>query len=136
MTWSTATGNWSVGFDSTPNAVDIHALRLGLAGKAELGTFADISGELVAMPIGWMTGTMGAYGVSSFGANPTYIMSSPTTVNGFGYGAAAEVMLGIHPTDNMTIRVGGRAQYMQGRFDATFDGRHHRPGRQRTRRRL
>ena len=31
-----------------------------------------------------------------------------------------EAMVGIHPTDNITLRLGGRAWYLQGTADVTF----------------
>ncbi len=30
-------------------------------------------------------------------------------------------MVGFHPTENLTIRVGGRASYLQGQYDASWD---------------
>ena len=47
--------------------------------------------------------------------------SSAADINGWGYGAMAEAFVGFHPTDNLTFRVGGRAWYLQGRADTTFD---------------
>lgn len=120
VTWSPVDGSWSVGGDSQENNIDIHALRLGISGKTNLG-FLDISGEVAAVPFAWVNGTLGAAGVGSTttGSNTT-IQSSATSVNGYGYGAMAELMLGVHPTDNMTIRVGARAWYLQGTVDATY----------------
>ena len=34
----------------------------------------------------------------------------------------AEIMAGIHPTENLTLRVGGRAWYVEGTYDATYSG--------------
>ena len=46
--------------------------------------------------------------------------SSPTTIDGWGYGAMAEAFVGFHPTENLTFRLGGRAWYLQGTADTTF----------------
>jgi hypothetical protein len=55
------------------------------------------------------------------GPNTLMYKSSPTSLAGTGYGAMGEVMVGFHPTENLTIRVGGRAWYLEGALDATFD---------------
>ena len=44
------------------------------------------------------------------------------TTNNITYGAMGEAMLGFHPTENLTVRFGGRAWYLGGALDATFDG--------------
>ena len=54
------------------------------------------------------------------GGNIATVMSSPTSIYGWGYGAMAEVLVGVHPTENITVRFGGRAWYLQGNVDATF----------------
>jgi hypothetical protein len=51
----------------------------------------------------------------------TLAKSSETDLNGWGYGAMGELMVGVHPTDNLTVRVGGRAWYLQGVADSTFN---------------
>ncbi|HUH78171.1 MAG TPA: hypothetical protein VLZ53_12465, partial [Devosia sp.] len=36
------------------------------------------------------------------------------------YGVGGKLLVGFHPTENLTIRVGGRASYLQGAYDATY----------------
>ena len=39
-------------------------------------------------------------------------------------------MLGFHPSENLTIRFGGRATYLQGEYEATYDTAMVTPGEQ------
>ena len=57
-------------------------------------------------------------GVAS--GNISYMRTSATEMDGWGYGAMAEAWLGVHPVDNLTFRVGARAWYLQGTADQTF----------------
>ena len=110
---------------STANNVEINMLRLGLSGQARLGPMFDLSGEVAAVPYANIHGVLGSvvegptYSATIPG-NVSSIQSSPTTLDGWGYGVAAEAFLGVHPTDHMTLRLGGRAWYLQGTADATF----------------
>jgi hypothetical protein len=129
------TGQTFVPGDSAPNFVETHALRLGIGGKAKLGDFFDISGEVAGVPYAHVSGTVGAddvaFNTSVYGgqAQPPYggdlgnissIRSSVTSIDGWGYGAMAEGWLGVHPTENLAFRLGGRLWYLQGTVDATF----------------
>ncbi len=130
------TGQTFLPGDSSPNNVNINMLRLGIQGKAKFNDFFDISGELVGVPYAHVAGVVGvddpSFDASVYGgpAQPPYdgvalgnidfIRSSPTEIEGWGYGAMAEVWLGMHPMENMTFRVGGRAWYLQGVVDATY----------------
>lgn len=121
IAWSADTGLWSVGGDSETNDFNIHEAKIGLAGRADLGAF-DLTGEATVTPYAWVHGTYGAYGSSSVSNGvQTSMQSSATSINGFAYGAAGKLMVGFHPTDNFTIRLGGRASYLQGAYDATFN---------------
>ncbi|MDP1731541.1 MAG: hypothetical protein Q8L54_10290 [Devosia sp.] len=121
ITWSQTTGAWSVPMDSDPNNIDIHALRLGVQGRAEFGEMFDITAEVAAVPYAKVDGTLGAFGFAPFTiGSTTYMMSSPATLDGWGYGAMGELMLGVQPIENLTFRVGGRAWYLQGTADATY----------------
>jgi hypothetical protein len=108
--------------NSVEDDLNISALRLGFSGKAQLSNYFDISGEVAAVPYAKIGGTLGAFGVplSDDGTNTT-LQSSAATIDGWGYGAMAEIMAGFHPTNNLTFRVGGRAWYLQGRADTTFN---------------
>lgn len=129
------TGQFVIPGDSTPNSLNAHMLRLGVQGKAKFGNFFDITAEAVAIPYAKVGGTVGVDDVTfdtvpyggpaqtPYGANNGNISgmrSSPTALDGWGYGAAAELWLGIHPTENLTFRLGGRAWYLQGTADATY----------------
>jgi hypothetical protein len=129
------TGVWSVGADGVERHIDINMLRLGLTGKAKLGEFFDISAEVAAIPYATLAGTLGGAGGSQdFGPNPGCdvlppapcapynFTASPLTISGQGYGAMGELMAGIHPTENLTIRFGARAWYLTGAYDVTFTG--------------
>ena len=106
------------GGDSEINNFEIHTLKLGFAGKADFGGF-DLLGEAAAIPYAWVSGTYGAFEIP--GQTPAFRQASATTVNGHAYGASGKLMVGFHPTENLTIRVGGRATYLTGQYDATFD---------------
>jgi hypothetical protein len=122
IAWSEDTGVWSVPGDSEINDFNVHALKLGIAGRVDAGAF-DITGEATATPYAWVSGTYGAYGVEEqTNGIQTFMPGSATSINGFGYGGGGKLMVGFHPTENLTIRVGGRASYLQGAYDATFDG--------------
>lgn len=122
INWQTGTQNWSVGFDSAPNDVDIHALRLGVSGQAKFGEMFDINAEVAAVPYARVSGTLGSFGFTPVVTpTTTTYLASPAAIDGWGYGAMGELMLGVHPTDNMIVRLGGRAWYLQGVADSTFD---------------
>jgi hypothetical protein len=118
------TGATFVPFDSAPTNLDIHALRLGVQGRAELGDMFDVNVELAGVPYAKINGTLGSHEEAVTCCSPlgniTSAMSSPAEVDGWGYGGMGELMLGVHPTENITFRVGGRAWYLQGTYDATF----------------
>jgi hypothetical protein len=139
VTYDPVTGQTFIPGDSAPNYLDIHSLRLGLQAKANLGDFFDISGQIVAIPFAKVNGQVGADdptfstaeyagdaqfpyndGPGGNAGNISSMRSSPTTLDGWGYGATAEAWLGMHPTQNLTFRLGGRAQYLQGTADATY----------------
>ena len=118
------TGETFIPFDSEPNNIDIHALRLGVQARAELGDIVDVNVELAGVPYAKINGTLGAHAVGFTCCSPlgniTSVQSSTTEIDGWGYGAMGELMLGVHPTENLTVRFGGRAWYIQGTVDATY----------------
>ena len=118
------TGINSIPGASEPNNIELNMLRLGVSGKANLGSMFDLTGEVAAVPYAKIIGILGAGSgapvcCSALG-NIQSIQSSSTAIDGWGYGAMAEAFLGFHPTDSMTVRFGGRAWYLQGTADATF----------------
>ncbi|KFL29323.1 hypothetical protein JP75_21320 [Devosia riboflavina] len=108
----------SGGGDSKINNFEIHSAKLGLAGKMDFGNF-DIFGEAAAIPYSWVTGTYGALEAQPIGA--TLAQGSAVAINGHAYGASGKLMLGFRPTENLSIRVGGRASYLTGQYDATWE---------------
>lgn len=102
------------------NDLDIHALRLGLRGAADFQMF-DVQAEVAAVPYAQITGTLGGSSPNGFSfGGTTYYERAPTNLSGRGYGVMAEAMLGFRPTENLTLRFGGRAWYLEGPMEASF----------------
>lgn len=124
VSYDSSTGEVFLPFDSVDNNIDIHALRLGISGKAKFGNMFDISGEVAAVPYAKIHGILGDSGFDPDMTTPlgnySFVKSSETTIDGWGYGAMGELMLGITPVENLTFRVGGRAWYLNGTVDATY----------------
>ncbi|GLQ55149.1 hypothetical protein [Devosia nitrariae] len=123
IAWTEGSPFYNLGFDSEANNLDIHALRLGLTGRAEISDMIDITAEVAAVPYAHVSGNLGNVLMDSasgpFTGNNVFL-SSPVNVEGMGYGAMGEVMVGFKPTENMALRVGGRAWYLQGQTEATY----------------
>ncbi|MBD8065286.1 hypothetical protein IC608_07355 [Devosia sp. PTR5] len=118
-------GGAPTSFSAAQDDFDIHALRIGLRGTADMGAF-DIQGEVAAVPYAHVSGALGGSSPNGFvfpalPGVPVY-ENQQTKLSGWGYGVMTEAMLGFHPTDNLTVRVGGRAWYLQGKLDAVFNG--------------
>jgi hypothetical protein len=123
-------GRIVTGFDGfgNPNAFaeakddfDVHALRLGVRATAEFDMF-DLQGEVAYVPYAHVTGVLGGTGDVGFATplGPVY-ESAPTTLSGRGHGVMAEGMLGFRPTENLALRIGGRAWYVEGDLEATMN---------------
>jgi hypothetical protein len=105
------------GGDSELNDFASHSLRLGITAHADISDVVDVNAEVAVIPYSWMQGTYGA-----FDANiPGVTQASAGSITGNLYGGTAELMLGFHPTENMAVRVGGRAWYLEGKPRMTFD---------------
>jgi hypothetical protein len=136
IAYDPTTGQTFLPGDSAPNTIDAHVLRLGISGKAKLGDMFDVSGSIAGVPYAKVSGTAGiddpTFSLTEYAgpAQPPYdltnngnissIRSSPTTIDGWGYGAMAEGFIGVTPVENLTFRVGGRAWYLQGTADTTY----------------
>ena len=121
ITWSDTSTYWTVPMDSTPNQVDMHMLRLGASARAELNDVVDFTLDIAAIPYAGIGGTLGAFAYNNVDyGSLAYIQSSATEVTGWGYGATADMAIGFRPTKNMVMRLGGKAQYLQGTYDATY----------------
>lgn len=105
------------GGNSQINNFEFHQLKLGLATKFDTGSF-DILGEAAAIPYSWVTGTYGA--LQTVNNTTTSGQGSAAAVNGHAYGATGKLMVGFKPTENLAIRVGGRATYLTGEYDVTY----------------
>ena len=137
ITYDPNTGQTFLPGDSAENSIDAHVLRLGISGKAKLGDMVDVTATLAGVPYAKVGGTAGiddpTFSTAEYGgaAQPPYdltelgnissIRSSPTSIDGWGYGAMAEAFIGIRPVENLTVRLGGRAWYIQGTADTTYD---------------
>lgn len=123
IAWTSGSPEYSLPFGSEPNNLDIHALRLGLTGRAELNEFIDVTGEIAAVPYAHVSGTLGQLSVNGpsgpFTGDQTF-QGSPVSISGLGYGAMGELMVGFKPTENIALRLGGRAWYVQGQAEATY----------------
>lgn len=123
ITWTTASNNYNLPFDSEPSNLNIHALRLGVTGRAEISELVDITAEAAAVPYAYVSGTLGdvagGAGGGPFNTDRDF-NSSPINFTGMGYGAMGEVMVGFKPTDHVAVRLGGRAWYLRGQTEATW----------------
>ena len=117
---ATFAGGVPATFGEAQDNFDIHALRLGIKGQATFDMF-DIQAEVAAVPYAHVSGTVGGSSPGGFnfpGIPVTFYERAPTTLSGRGYGVMAEGMVGFHPTENLTVRVGGRAWYLEGDLEA------------------
>ncbi|WP_029042457.1 hypothetical protein [Cucumibacter marinus] len=125
ITWPTSQPEPIVPFDSSEQNLDIHALRLGVSGKAELGRFS-IEGEVAAIPYASISGTLGGGSDGGpFACTPpagdcSMYLTTPVEFDGRGYGATAEVMLGAEIAHGWNIKAGGRAWYMLGVGEGSY----------------
>ncbi|MEO6396473.1 MAG: hypothetical protein ABIO40_11245, partial [Devosia sp.] len=60
VAYNQETGETFLPYDSSPNNIDIHMMRLGVQGKADLGGIIDVEGELAAVPFAKIDGIIGA----------------------------------------------------------------------------
>ncbi len=114
----------SGGGDSKENMVETNALRLGAVARAELGDKVDINIEAAVIPYAHLSGTYGAFSVPDFVSGGTnFTQGSEGSLSGNLYGAEAEVLLGFHATDDITLRVGGRISYLTGDASMSYTAR-------------
>lgn len=120
ISWDADTGAYSLPGASEPNNIDVHALRLGITGRTEINDMFDVTAEVAAVPYAHISGTLGNTGNPAQPVPSNTFLASPVNVEGMGYGAMGEVMVGVKPTENMTLRFGGRAWYLRGQTEATW----------------
>src|SRR5690606_12609796 len=101
VSYNEDTGEWSVGADGVERNIQIHALRLGLSGRAQFNDMFELTGEVAAIPYASISGIMGG-GVTAGGgpfsgsgcntlppggcAPVGPILTSPLNIEGWGYG--------------------------------------------------
>lgn len=109
------------GGDSEVNDFHINSLRLGVTSKFDFNEMFDITAELAAVPYGHISGTFGAFGQPNFFIGPDeYQQASAGTVDGRLWGGQTQVMFGLHPTEFLSFRLGGRAWYLSGPVEMTY----------------
>jgi hypothetical protein len=106
------------GGDSKPNKIEYHMLRLGLTTKANIADMFDVEAEVAAIPYTLVNGQYGAFVHPAYA--PGVTPGSAGSVSGWLYGASAEVMARFRPDKNWSIGLGGRAWYLTGEADFTF----------------
>ena len=111
------------GTDSAVNALDIHALKLGIVGSGKIGPFS-IDGEAAVIPYAGLSGTYGGFYVANFNDGGTiYQQGSAADLSGSLYGASGELTLGYAPTENLKLNLGGRVSYLTGTGTMSFTAR-------------
>lgn len=92
------------------NSLNVHMLRLGVTARANIIEFADVEAEAVAIPYAYASGVTADMVIP--GGGPYDRRNAEAS--GAMYGASGQVMVGFHPTENLTVRAGGRAWYLTG----------------------
>lgn len=110
----------SGGGDSEPNLLEVHGLRLGITGRAEINDVFDIRVDAAAIPYAALSGTYGAF---DLGTTPTGGQGSAASISGHLYGGSLEAMVGFKPHENFAIRGGLRGYYLTGPTETYFETR-------------
>jgi hypothetical protein len=100
------------------DGLNVHELRLGLTSHADLGMF-DLDAEVAAVPYAYASGVTAEVPFADQVVQGVTVNRRNTEVTGALYGASGQLMLGVHPTDNLTVRVGGRASLLTGSASTT-----------------
>ncbi|MCD7059604.1 hypothetical protein [Pelagibacterium xiamenense] len=108
------------GGDSSPNNLEIHALRLGVTAQTNINDMFDFTIDAAAIPFAHLSGTYGAMSVGSVGGQS---QGSAVGIAGNLYGGSVEAMAGFHPTENLVIRAGARGYYLTGPVETSFEMR-------------
>ncbi|WP_332716818.1 hypothetical protein [Pelagibacterium mangrovi] len=110
----------SGGGNSEPNLLEVHGLRLGITGRAEINDVFDIRVDAAAIPYAALRGTYGAF---DLGTTPAGGQGSAASINGHLYGGALEAMVGFKPHENFAVRGGLRGYYLTGPTETYFETR-------------
>lgn len=100
------------------DGLNIHELRLGITSHADMGMF-DLDAELAAVPYAYASGTSAEVPSADHAVQGINVNRRNEEVTGALFGASGQLMLGFHPTDNLTLRVGGRASVLTGSASTT-----------------
>jgi hypothetical protein len=96
------------------DGLNVHALRVGVTGRADINNFLDLDAEAAIIPYAYATGATAEYAFPNTPDSGLMVNRGNSEATGALYGASGQVMLGIHPTENLTLRVGVRATYLTG----------------------
>jgi hypothetical protein len=120
LSWTTGTSSFFVPVEHADHTLNINALRLGLSTKAVAGSF-DVTAEVAAIPYASLSGILGGHSFAPItsGGYTTY-KATESKFEGSGWGGAADVMVGYNVTDNVAVRVGGRATYLRGQGNLVY----------------
>jgi hypothetical protein len=95
------------------DGLNIHSLRLGVTSHADMG-LVDMDAEAAFVPYAYAYGNTTPIPFADDQVGGITVNRRSTEATGALYGASGQVMFGIHPTENLTIRVGARAWYLTG----------------------
>lgn len=101
------------------DGLNIHALRLGVTAHANLGGMFDVDAELVGVPYAYAHGATADLPSADEIVQGVTVNRSNMEVTGALFGASGQIMVGIHPTENLTLRFGGRASMLTGNASVT-----------------
>jgi hypothetical protein len=96
------------------DGLNIHALRLGVTARAEISPMFDIEAEAAVIPYAYASGSTAEYPFDTQTMQGIEVNRTQTDLTGALYGASGQVMFGFRPTENIAIRVGGRAWMLTG----------------------
>ena len=97
------------------DGLNIHALRLGVTGRAAVSSMFDIEAEAAFVPYAYAYGATAQITIPEEDVGGGFVVNRRDAIaTGSLYGASGQVMLGFHPTENLTLRVGARAWYLAG----------------------
>ena len=96
------------------DGLNVHSLRLGLTGRADINDFVDINADAAIVPYAYATGETAEIAIPDTYVSGMVVNRRNAEATGALYGASGQLMVGFHPTENLTLRVGARATYLSG----------------------
>jgi len=101
------------------DGLNIHALRLGLTGHADLSQWVDVEVEGAIIPYAYASGSTAEMPFDDMEVGGVTVNRSRLDLTGALRGVSGQAMVGFHPTENLTLRLGGRAWLLTGSTSAT-----------------